>query len=166
MDLTNIPSEPGVYKITNIITGKTYVGSSINLKRRAKQHIVCYKSQKSLLYEDIRIFGIEYFSFEVIELLKLTNLLLEREYFWITKLQSEYNTRFKNFVLNTDSEVCWFYTATDVSRMLNIGMSDVCDLIMDEKIKYVTIHTTIRIPKYHFNRYLKKQELAKNQQLI
>jgi group I intron endonuclease len=163
MDLKNIPSEQGVYKITNTITGKYYIGSSINLIQRAKQHIVCYKTQKSLLYEDIRIFGIEYFSFEVIELLKLREILFERECFWITKLNPEYNkVKYKNFSSNTDSETCLFYNVPDVSKILNIGINDVCDLIINKKIDFIKICQIIRIPKRNFNQYLKQQELANN----
>ena len=34
INLTSIPNCCGIYKFTNIITGKVYIGSAINLRKR------------------------------------------------------------------------------------------------------------------------------------
>lgn len=39
----NIPKQPGIYKLTNLINGKIYIGKSINLKRRMAEHKCCNK---------------------------------------------------------------------------------------------------------------------------
>jgi group I intron endonuclease len=36
----------GIYKITNIVTNKLYVGSSIDIKRRKYEHIRLLKNNK------------------------------------------------------------------------------------------------------------------------
>jgi group I intron endonuclease len=154
MDLRNIPKEPGVYKITNIVSGKSYVGNSINLRKRAQQHKYLYKSKESLLYLDMKTFGVNCFSFEVIELLKLKELLTEREYFWISKLKSEYNKNGKNFSSYTDYKYCDVYDSTDVSEILNIEINDVCDLIIKKEIPFFKISNVIRFDKLRFNEYL------------
>lgn len=54
----------GIYKITNKIDGKTYIGQSDNIERRLAEH----KQQKAMTIDDyINILGVENFDFEVIE---------------------------------------------------------------------------------------------------
>jgi len=154
MDLQNIPKSSGVYKITNIIYGKSYIGNSINLRKRAQQHKWSYKRKESLLYSDMNTFGVNCFSFEVIELLKLKELLTERESFWITKLKSEYNKNSKNSLSSTYHKSCSVYNATDVSEILNIEINDVCDLVIKKEIPFFKISNVIRFPKFSFNEYL------------
>ena len=61
-----------VYKITNIVNNKCYIGSSINVERRWKEHINCSKRKNDLkynypLYLAFRKYGINNFTFEVIK---------------------------------------------------------------------------------------------------
>jgi group I intron endonuclease len=60
-----------VYKITNLINHKCYIGSSIRVEKRWKDHIRCSKNPNSSnynypLYQDFRKDGIENFSFEIL----------------------------------------------------------------------------------------------------
>ena len=78
----------GVYKITNEINGDCYIGSSKDIERRWKQHL--YLSQKQgkrseyHLYRAFRKFGIENFSFAVLELCQEEQLIeLEQKYYSI-----------------------------------------------------------------------------------
>ena len=73
----------GIYKITNNINNKCYIGQSKNIKRRFSEH----KSEKyrkihitKRLYRAITKHGIENFSFEIIEICN-TIKLDERENF-------------------------------------------------------------------------------------
>ena len=55
----------GVYKITNLITNKSYIGVSIHIEQRWKEHQNGHGSKK--LYQDFWKYGIKNFSFEIIE---------------------------------------------------------------------------------------------------
>ena len=93
----------GVYKITNIITGDFYIGSSQNIKHRWAQH-KCLSGQKrqpnSKLYKDMASYGLDNFTIEVIE---KTDNLKEREQYWIEQLKPSYNS---NRAQGLDTERC------------------------------------------------------------
>lgn len=61
----------GIYKFTNLINGKSYVGQSINLDARYKSHLRGYKninhpSYNSLFYKALRKYGIQNFKYEIL----------------------------------------------------------------------------------------------------
>ena len=81
----------GVYKITNNITGDFYIGSSKYIKRRWTRHknpSVRAQQPNSRLYKDIAYYGLDNFTFEIIE---ETDNLKEREQYWIDQLKPSYN---------------------------------------------------------------------------
>lgn len=63
----------GIYKITNQINGKIYIGQSCNIEQRWNQHIATAKNDnhyghcRTLLYPAMRKYGIENFTMEIIE---------------------------------------------------------------------------------------------------
>lgn len=57
----------GIYKITNKINGKSYIGQSINIVQRWKQHRTNAMVRTEALYLAFQKYGIENFSFEVLE---------------------------------------------------------------------------------------------------
>ena len=65
----------GIYKIENLINGKVYIGQSINIKERWNEHKLinsraskdALKKQKYPLYLAFQKYGLENFSFEVLE---------------------------------------------------------------------------------------------------
>lgn len=70
-----------VYKITNIINNKYYIGSTVDFKNRKRQHLSELKNNKhdnKHLQASFNKYGEEAFSFEVIEHV-LINKLIERE---------------------------------------------------------------------------------------
>lgn len=78
----------GIYKVTNLINGKVYIGQSIDIRKRWRQHKNAAKSkEKSLFYSAIRKYGIENFSFEIIEECSLEELD-DKEKFYIEKFNS------------------------------------------------------------------------------
>lgn len=79
----------GIYKITNQLDGKVYIGQSIDVEERWKQHRRAWRdnSRKALLYEAIRKDGLGNFLFEIIEECPKERLN-EREKFWIKKYNS------------------------------------------------------------------------------
>lgn len=83
----HMPPMSGVYKLTNKVNGKTYIGKSVNLKKRfADYRGDIKKGKKRFILDAIRKYGWEGFKLEIIELYpgKISNdFLLERERFWI-----------------------------------------------------------------------------------
>jgi group I intron endonuclease len=81
--------KPGIYKITNKITGKFYVGSTTNLERREYDHFY-YLSKKShpnvKLQNSFNKYGRDAFVFDVIEECE-RGLLIEREQHWMDTTQ-------------------------------------------------------------------------------
>ena len=81
----------GVYKIVNKITGDFYIGSSVNIMRRWRDHRnpAAWKQRpNSKLYKDMAQYGKNNFTFEIIE---KTDSLREREQYWIEQLKPSYN---------------------------------------------------------------------------
>ncbi len=72
-----------IYKITNLINGKIYVGQTkFSVEKRFKEHA----KSDSLIGRAIRKYGEENFKAEVIETCQTFIELNEREIFWIAKL--------------------------------------------------------------------------------
>ena len=95
----------GIYKITNLINGKCYVGQSDNIKRRWKDHKVAAFYEKGSgydapLYRAIRKYGLRNFKFEVVEEC-LKEELNAREMFYISHFDSYENGYNQNAGGNT-----------------------------------------------------------------
>lgn len=86
----------GVYKIINTINNKIYVGSSIKLNSRFRRHT--YALEKSQhhnphLQRAWNKYSEDSFEFKIIEQVDDKEILIEREQYWINKLNPEYNIR-------------------------------------------------------------------------
>ena len=88
----------GIYKITNILTEQCYIGQSVNISDRWKQHCKCglgiQASATNILYNAMQKDGVWNFTFELLEECP-KELLNEKERFWIEMYQSNtfgYNT--------------------------------------------------------------------------
>ena len=83
---------PYIYKITNDINNKIYIGKTrLSIEKRWKEHLNDYnkrRNEKRPLYDAMNKYGIEHFHIEKIE---ETNNPEEREKYWI-----EYYGSFKN----------------------------------------------------------------------
>ena len=82
----------GIYKIENLINGKKYIGQSVDIQYRFSNHKSESFNPKSNAYNTaihraIRKYGLENFSFEVIEECE-QEVLKEREKYWISYYQS------------------------------------------------------------------------------
>lgn len=75
----------GIYKITDLITGKSYIGQSVDIKERFRQHIksaLTYGKATNKLYQTMQKSGIYNFIFEILEEVP-RDRLNERETYWI-----------------------------------------------------------------------------------
>lgn len=93
-DLQEVPDTPGIYMITNMIDGKRYIGQSIHIRTRLKNHRCRshYSGDKEydkVFYRAIRKYGIENFSINILEECEKEKLN-EREVYWI-KFYDTYN---------------------------------------------------------------------------
>ncbi len=81
----------GIYKITNILSGDVYIGQSVNISERFKQHIKCGlgidASSTNKLYNNMQWYGVWNFTFEVLQKCS-RDKLNEKERFWIEMYQS------------------------------------------------------------------------------
>jgi group I intron endonuclease len=76
----------GIYQIRNIINNKVYIGSSVNINKRFREHEIGL--EKGIHYnKHLQRSWNEYkkdnFLFEILEKVKDKNLLLEREQYWM-----------------------------------------------------------------------------------
>lgn len=82
----------GIYLIENLINGHKYVGRSVNIKNRWGQHLrEVNKGGGYSIHAALRKYGIENFSFKVLEEVKDSKDLYDREIYWYYKLNPEYN---------------------------------------------------------------------------
>ncbi len=95
--LSEPPMEDGtpgyIYKITDRMTGKCYVGLTVNKPetRFAQHKVLAHKGGGSLLHEAIRDSGAENFFIDVLEVVEGgEGKLAEREIDWITLLETQH----------------------------------------------------------------------------
>lgn len=87
----------GIYKITNKVNGKVYIGKSKDIKARWKKHIQRSKTSYLHLYSAMRKYGLENFSFEVLFETARNDRLMD---FWEVAMIAEYQAMNKNFGYN------------------------------------------------------------------
>lgn len=85
-----------IYKITNVVNNKIYIGKAKDLKKRINQHIKAAQAwkyqdennlghkHKSRLYPAMNLYGYDNFIVDVIESNISENILNEREKYWIS----------------------------------------------------------------------------------
>src|SRR5690554_2763880 len=78
----------------NLINGKSYIGSSINLSRRFSQYYslnyIASPSRNMAIYKALLKYGYQYFQLEVLEYCDPSNVI-SREQFYFGLLKPEYN---------------------------------------------------------------------------
>lgn len=87
---------PGIYKITNIRNGHCYIGSSISVEERVKEHFNDLKLQKHhsrYFQRAYNKYGQQSFVLDILELVTENSQLEVREQYWLDLLKPEYNIR-------------------------------------------------------------------------
>lgn len=102
----SLKNKSGVYQLVNLINGKSYVGSSVNLYIRLKQYsnpnflAKTIKNSNSAISLAILKYGFTNFGFRVLELTPLDslnsktdkrNLLISKEQYYMDLIKPEYN---------------------------------------------------------------------------
>ena len=146
-----------IYKITNKVNGKSYIGQTIqNVKERFYQHCATKCSQAILnmvIHKAINKYGKSNFTIEVIEEVESTNLN-DREKYWIRYYDSYnngYNSTeggqdgiklFKN--LDTESIVREYKSGKslrEIGRLFNVDKQTIKDLLVRNNINLRTTRT-------------------------
>lgn len=94
----------GIYKITNKINGKVYIGQSIDIERRWKEHIQRDRTNTSLIHLAIIKYGKDNFDFDIIEECSQSELN-EKEQYWI----KYYNSFENGYNLTRGGEARFYY---------------------------------------------------------
>ena len=119
----------GIYKITNVINNKFYIGSTTRLSARKAEHKYRTKNQKgnSAIRSAILKYGEDNFVFTVLETFEFGDwvtreykdeLLSSREQFYIDTLFPEYNIRLKDVTRST--AVCSESQRIHLKRIANL----------------------------------------------
>lgn len=80
----------GIYKITNKINGKFYVGQSVDIKRRWKEHKIISREENLSIKKAIKKYGVENFDFSILEECNI-EILNQQEEYYISMLNPKYN---------------------------------------------------------------------------
>lgn len=143
----------GIYKITNILNDKSYIGLSYNIKQRWKHHKCLLNKNKHHnlhLQSAWNKYGKKYFTFKVLEYCDL-EVLPEREIYWIdyySKIIELYNQAdgggggnglcgenhpaYKDEIYtfyNEDGRIEKDITALDMTKKYNLGDSHIYEVI-------------------------------------
>ena len=147
-----------IYKITNDVNGKIYVGkTNFTVVKRFEEHLNDYKRkrcEKRSLYEAMNKYGIEHFHIEILEEVDNDKIACEREQYWINELRTYigfkdcngYNAtlggdskKYKNF--NVDDIVKMYNETHDVkliSKKYNLDRSYVCVILRENNVKLLS----------------------------
>jgi hypothetical protein len=106
----------GVYRWTNLLSNKTYVGRSVNLGYRFRDYykysfLTHEKNKNMVIYKALLKYGYSNFKLEILEYCD-TKILVEREQYHLTLLNPEYN------ILNLSSSSLGFkHTPESLSKI-------------------------------------------------
>lgn len=104
--MTSFEPVCGIYTITNTVNQKLYLGSSVNIDNRWRQHrneLLRNNHHNKFLQRAWNKYGPDAFHFAIVELV-LPPFLLERESYWLEKLRP-YNPK-KGYNIARDAQAC------------------------------------------------------------
>lgn len=120
---TQWKNKGGVYKITNLIDGTVYVGSSKDLYERCSCHTRRALGQpyhKEKLYQAIRNYGLENFQFEVLEFVENEAERISRE----NEAISFYAEKGKVYNKERKAKIPYKFSEADIEKMKLVHKSE------------------------------------------
>lgn len=143
----------GIYKITNLINNKIYVGQSVNIEERIQEHKRLAFNEKFLnkfqypLYLALNKYGLENFQFEIITECKEEELN-KLEQYWIKTLNT--------YIYNPDSCGYNLTLGGDGHRIISDEQIKEIITLWNEGLSTGEINTITEIEKHAIIRYLKQ----------
>lgn len=140
----------GIYKITNKLNNKCYIGQSVDIQQRWSKHLSTFNGEHTPDYKIYRAFkkyGLQNFTFEIIEECEQQQLD-EREIYWINfydSFEKGYNMSLGGKACNgTNDKKVYQYSlegnligeyksAHEASRILNIQFTNICKVCRGER---------------------------------
>lgn len=104
----------GIYKITNLINGKVYIGQSSNIERRFREHKS--NSTSEHLRASIQLYGIDNFDFSILEITDIEDLD-DRERYWIQYYSSNDPEHGYNSTDDGESRRGWHHSKYSIQKM-------------------------------------------------
>lgn len=104
----------GIYRITNTVNGKVYIGQSKDVEERLKSHR-SDSTSRHLKYS-IKHYGVDKFLFEVIEEVPVEKLN-ERERYWIAFYQSTDPSKGYNLTTGGERDAGWHHSDEVKARL-------------------------------------------------
>ena len=127
----HLPKTSGIYKITNTQSNKCYIGSSVNIRKRCREHIIRLKNKShpnDYLQNSFNKYGELNFIFEVVENVLDFNNLLIREGFFICSLSPQYNL--------AKLDLNGFKTLSEETKK-KIGVKSAEKFVKNPELKYI-----------------------------
>jgi hypothetical protein len=157
----------GIYRILNTKNSKNYVGSSVNIESRWKQHINSLKAGKhrnQYLQRSFNEHGIDKFSFSILEELS-KDFLLEREKYWMDLCRS----CDKNFGYNLykDPTRPGYEKGCFSTEMRDrFGVARLVDFVSPDGIVYKDIKNVTRFAEEHGLHPVAMNEVARGKRIV
>lgn len=151
----------GIYKITNLLNNKCYVGQSRNIYRRWQAHR--YANDHYPIHVAMKKYGVENFSFEILEECSVDELN-DKESYYIQKLQPEYNCdgggNAHRVPQKLDSEkvnqiiqaIKDGYSHVDIAKKFDISKDTVRDINVGRTWRQDNIEYPVRVNKFDCRR--------------
>lgn len=137
----------GIYKFTNRIDGKSYIGQSVNIHKRYIQHKNRFdhdniKLEDTFFHRMLRHYGFENFDFEILEECSVSELN-QREIYYIQKHKTYYPFGY-NMTKGGNDVVCKKIDKLRLNNIINdLRFSDLTEI--DIAKKYGVILNTISL---------------------
>lgn len=158
----------GIYRWINILNNKSYIGSSIDLRRRLKQYYnISYLERFSnmLIYKSLLKYGYSKFSLEILEYCDLSDVI-KREQHYIDILKPEYNILklagssfgYKHDEINL-AKVRKHLALMNAKKSIKV---EVTNIETNVTVEYASIRETakeLNTSKSTISRYIKKSKL-------
>lgn len=113
--IKNNKNKIGIYLWTNLKTGDSYVGRSINLGRRFSYYfnpVYLTKNSNSRICRALLKYELENFKLEILEYITAQENIVAREQFWISELKPSYN-----LVTVVENSYTYSHTAESKAKM-------------------------------------------------